>query len=106
MESENWKKEHLFLDHISRIATKIRERCPTKDIIVWDDMMRDIDVSILSGMECQFLTYFSDVPSLKSFLFLINLIFFVSSASNIGELVIPMVWHYLPVDEFKLKNSK
>ncbi|KFM76323.1 Hexosaminidase D, partial [Stegodyphus mimosarum] len=74
MKAENWKKEHLFLDHMCRIIKKIREKYPNIEIIIWDDMMRDIDVNIL--------------------------IF-----SEIGGLVIPMVWHYLPTEEFKLKNS-
>lgn len=50
MNTQKWKKEHLFLDHISRIATKIKERCPDKEIIIWDDMMREIDISILNGI--------------------------------------------------------
>lgn len=74
MEAQQWKREHLFLDHISRIASKIRDKYPQKDIIIWDDMMREIDINILN-------------------------------AFKIGELVMPMVWHYLPVDEFKLKNN-
>lgn len=74
LESQKWKKEHLFLDHISRIVTNIHQKCPDKKIIIWDDMMRDIDINILN-------------------------------ASKISDLVIPMVWHYLPMDEFKLKNN-
>lgn len=50
MNTQKWKKEHLFLDHISRMATKIKERCPDKEIIIWDDMMREIDISILNGI--------------------------------------------------------
>ncbi|KAF8791839.1 Hexosaminidase D like protein [Argiope bruennichi] len=74
MEAQKWKKEHLFLDHVTRIVRRIREINQDIGIIIWDDMMRDIDVSILK-------------------------------ASEIGNLILPMVWHYLPADEFKLKNS-
>ncbi|XP_015922223.1 hexosaminidase D isoform X2 [Parasteatoda tepidariorum] len=74
MVSQNWKKEHLFLDHVTRIAQKIREKNPDIGIIIWDDMMREIDIDILK-------------------------------ASDIGSLVTPMAWHYLPVDEFKLKSA-
>ncbi|KAG8180129.1 hypothetical protein JTE90_027083 [Oedothorax gibbosus] len=74
MKVQNWKKEHLFLDHITRLVHRIRQRNQEIGIIIWDDMMREIDVNILMS-------------------------------SGIGELVVPMVWHYLPIDEFKIKNT-
>ncbi|PRD31441.1 UNVERIFIED_CONTAM: Hexosaminidase D [Trichonephila clavipes] len=74
MMAQKWKKEHLFLDHITRIVHRIREINKEIGIIIWDDMMRDIDISILKS-------------------------------SEIGKLILPMIWHYLPMDEFKLKNA-
>lgn len=74
MMAQKWKKEHLFLDHITRIVHRIREINQEIGIIIWDDMMRDIDVSILKS-------------------------------SEIGKLILPMIWHYLPTEEFKLKNA-
>ncbi|XP_054711416.1 hexosaminidase D-like [Uloborus diversus] len=74
MKLQSWGKEHLFLDHMCRILKNIRKRCPDIGIIMWDDMMRDIDVNILTS-------------------------------SEICNLAIPMVWHYLPIEEFKIKHN-
>lgn len=56
------------MDHISRIATKIQEKCPDKQIIIWDDMMREIDVNILKGMPVR--VVYDDISILKGTAFM------------------------------------
>lgn len=100
MLSQNWKKEHLFLDHVTRIAKKINEKCPDIGVIIWDDMMRDIDIDILKGKFFIISFILHNIFDSKK-----NKILILFLASNIGSLVTPMAWHYLPIDEFKLKSG-
>lgn len=48
-QSHKYGKAGLYLDHITEVAQYIRDNYPTLKIIVWDDMMRNIDLKILQG---------------------------------------------------------
>ncbi|XP_028844726.1 hexosaminidase D isoform X2 [Denticeps clupeoides] len=39
----------LFLGHVVTVAKAVRERFPHLDLIVWDDMLRDLSVETLKG---------------------------------------------------------
>lgn len=41
----SWISRHeLFLSHVSAVATRIKSRWPGLDVVIWDDMMRQIQV--------------------------------------------------------------
>lgn len=41
----------LYLDHITEVAQFIKDNYPTLKTIIWDDMLRNIDITILQGMQ-------------------------------------------------------
>lgn len=47
MYNSKYGKITLYLDHITDLAQYIKDNHPTLKIIIWDDMIRSIDVSIL-----------------------------------------------------------
>lgn len=49
-------KAGLYLDYVTEVAQYINENYPTLKIIIWDDMLRNIDLNILQSKEkCFFL---------------------------------------------------
>ena len=42
-------KSSLFLEHVLAIAQYIKETYPCLKIIIWDDMLRSIDLQVLNG---------------------------------------------------------
>lgn len=71
---QQWSKDHLFLDYLSKLVRGLQQKYPLIRFIVWDDMMREMDPQVISGC-------------------------------GLHRLVEPMVWHYLPQTEFRLKQS-
>ncbi|XP_064480153.1 hexosaminidase D-like [Ornithodoros turicata] len=71
---QQWSKDHLFLDYLSKLVRTLQQKYPHIRFIVWDDMMREMDPQVISGC-------------------------------GLHHLVEPMVWHYLPQSEFRLKQS-
>jgi len=43
-------KSSLYLEHILTIAQYIQETYPYLKIIIWDDMLRSIDLQVLNGI--------------------------------------------------------
>lgn len=43
-------KATLYLDHVTSVAQYIKETYPHLKVIIWDDMLRNIDLSILQGI--------------------------------------------------------
>lgn len=74
MIEQQWAKDHLFVDYVSKLAGTLRKKYPQIRFIVWDDMMRDMDPQVITG-------------------------------SGLHTLVEPMVWHYFPQAEFRLKQG-
>lgn len=50
VQANKYGKPGLYLDHISEVAQYIKDTHPTLKIIVWDDMLRNIDLNILQGV--------------------------------------------------------
>lgn len=42
-------KATLYLDHLTEVAQYVKENYPNLKIIIWDDMIRNIDVNVLQG---------------------------------------------------------
>lgn len=42
-------KASLYLDHVVEVAQYIKDNYPNLQIIIWDDMLRNIDINILQG---------------------------------------------------------
>lgn len=49
MQTNKFGKAGLYLDHVTEVAQYIRDNYPTLKIIIWDDMLRNIDLHILQG---------------------------------------------------------
>lgn len=49
MQTSKFGKAGLYLDHVTEVAQYIRDTYPTLKIIMWDDMLRNIDLNILQG---------------------------------------------------------
>ena len=47
-------KAALFLEHVMAVAQFIKETYPHLKIIMWDDMLRNIDLQVLKGMRMNF----------------------------------------------------
>lgn len=43
-------KADLFLEHIMNVAQFIKDHYPNLKIIIWDDMLRNIDTAVLQGL--------------------------------------------------------
>ncbi|XP_011503259.1 PREDICTED: hexosaminidase D-like [Ceratosolen solmsi marchali] len=48
--SSKYGKASLFLDHVITITQFIKESYPSLKVIIWDDMLRTIDLEILNGI--------------------------------------------------------
>ena len=48
-------KSILFLEHVLAIAQYVKETYPCLKIIIWDDMLRSIDVQVLKGILINFI---------------------------------------------------
>lgn len=51
MQSSKHGKSSLYLDHVVNVAQFIKDNYPNLKIIIWDDMLRNIDQSVLQGIE-------------------------------------------------------
>ncbi|XP_017779185.1 PREDICTED: hexosaminidase D-like [Nicrophorus vespilloides] len=47
VQSNKYGKASLYLDHITEVAQYIKDNYPNLRIIIWDDMLRNIDLNIL-----------------------------------------------------------
>jgi hexosaminidase len=50
-------KSYLFMDHVTAVAQFIKRSYPNLNIIMWDDMLRSMDLEILNGFFKLFKTY-------------------------------------------------
>lgn len=101
--ASKYGKFSLYLEHILAIAQYIQETYPYLKIIIWDDMLRSIDLQVLNGIPIAYSRYMYMV--MQIFL-LIKLIFFFCFAEYyIGKYVEPMIWHYNSRDNFVLPNG-
>lgn len=58
-------KAGIYLDHVTEVTQYIKENFPNLKIIVWDDMLRSIDLHVLQGTTlaastCTFSEYIYD----------------------------------------------
>lgn len=84
--ANKYGKAALYLDHISDIVHYIKENHPTLKVIIWDDMIRSMDINILKGKH----------PRSNNF----QAANFSCEDYNMGQLVEPMVWHYNSSETF------
>nr|CAH7712483.1 unnamed protein product [Callosobruchus chinensis] len=47
VQTSKYGKAALYLDHISEVAQYVKDNYPTIKIIIWDDMLRNIELNIL-----------------------------------------------------------
>lgn len=100
-------KADLFLEHVTNVAQYIKDYHPSLKIIMWDDMLRNIDTKIIQGRLPSGVTrlWFSkrrlrlsrSESSSNKFLLILEY--------NIGSLVEPMVWHYNSFEMFSLGST-
>lgn len=60
--ASKYGKSSLYLEHILAIAQYIQETYPYLKIIIWDDMLRSIDLQVLNGISiklCHLITCIS-----------------------------------------------
>lgn len=88
-------KADLFLEHVTNVAQYIKDYHPSLKIIMWDDMLRNIDTKIIQGMQKR--NYTSNSNNFLSC--------FIDLEYNIGSLVEPMVWHYNSFEMFSLGST-
>lgn len=50
MQTSKFGKAALYLDHVAEVAQYIKDNYPTLKIIIWDDMLRNIDLNVLQGI--------------------------------------------------------
>lgn len=62
--SSKYGKPSLYLEHILAIAQYVQETYPYLKIIIWDDMLRTIDLQVLNGISIIYSYYF--VPHIIS----------------------------------------
>lgn len=43
-------KAALYLDHVTEVVQYVKDNYPHVKIIIWDDMLRNIELSILKGI--------------------------------------------------------
>lgn len=55
--ASKYGKYSLYLEHILAIAQYIQETYPYLKIIIWDDMLRSIDLQVLNGISITCLHY-------------------------------------------------
>lgn len=51
--ASKYGKSSLYLEHILAIAQYIQETYPYLKIIIWDDMLRSIDLQVLNGISIE-----------------------------------------------------
>lgn len=49
VQTSRFGKAGLYLDHVTEVARYIKENYPKLKIIIWDDMLRNVDLNILQG---------------------------------------------------------
>ena len=47
----------MFFDHVSKVIKYIKTTYPDKQVIMWDDMFRDLSIDILQGQISQLNNY-------------------------------------------------
>jgi len=55
--ASKYAKSSLYLEHILAIAQYIQETYPYLKIIIWDDMLRSIDLQVLNGIWSLFTSF-------------------------------------------------
>jgi len=98
--ASKYAKSSLYLEHILAIAQYIQETYPYLKIIIWDDMLRSIDLQVLNGTS----VCLHHLMHLQ-ILFIQPIFFFLFIEHYIGKYVEPMVWHYNPRDNFALPEG-
>ena len=51
-------KSSIYLEHVLAVAQFIKESYPCLRVIIWDDMLRSIDLQVLNGIRLQLLNFF------------------------------------------------
>ncbi|UYV67663.1 LAMTOR2 [Cordylochernes scorpioides] len=85
----NGPPARLFISHLTDLARWLKNSYPHLTPIIWDDMLRTIDLPQLKGTHPSH----SSLPELRE------------RESGLGSLVQPMVWHYQTMDDFNLKKG-
>lgn len=49
IENSKCGRAQLFLEHVVAVAQYVREAFPSLRVIMWDDMLRAVDTSVLLG---------------------------------------------------------
>lgn len=49
VQTSKYGRAGLYLDHVTEVAQYIKDNYPNLKIIIWDDMLRNIDLHILQG---------------------------------------------------------
>lgn len=49
IETSRFGRPQLFLEHVVAVAQHVREAFPSVRLIIWDDMLRAVDTSVLIG---------------------------------------------------------
>lgn len=49
IETNRHGRPQLFLEHVVAVAQYVREAFPSVHVIMWDDMLRAVDTSVLLG---------------------------------------------------------
>lgn len=49
-QSSKYGSATIYLEHVTEVAQYIKENFPNLKIIIWDDMLRNIDVNALQGL--------------------------------------------------------
>lgn len=49
IETSKYGRPQLFLEHVVTVAQYVREAFPSVHVIMWDDMLRSVDTSVLLG---------------------------------------------------------
>lgn len=48
-QTSKYGRDSLYLDHVTVVAQFIKENYPNLKIIIWDDMLRNMDLKTLQG---------------------------------------------------------
>lgn len=78
--SNKYGKAALYLNHVSDVVHYIKDNYPNLKIIIWDDMIRNMDIEILKGKYIQG----SPRASADTFLKLTTKVFFMQK--NVGDI--------------------
>lgn len=80
--SSKYGKSSLYLEHILAIAQYIKELYPCLRIIIWDDMMRSIDLRVLDGISYITIMNYSFYSRFYDNILLLCLLFILYCSTN------------------------